>query len=325
MGTNGKLEVPASRGTGTALADAARDVAKRPPLREILRMLPAVIKKLQADGMTDYAAAMTYYTLQSLFPAVIASFSLAALFGGRSLMNEILDYVFSASPDIRKSVQPALETAVSSHGTAGVFGLIGIVVAINSASGAFQAAGRALNVIGEVSETRGFLRHRLIAIGATLVLIVLGVITLALIVVGGSFARDILHGVGLPTGLAQPWSYLRFPVAFALTILIYALIYYLAPNGVVSKFTIWSIGAAIGVSVWLLASIAFYVYLATFASYAKTYGALAGIVILLVWLWLTNVALLLGAEVNAVIDGKRAGPNAAVPPPEEVNEDALSG
>lgn len=325
MGVKAKLDGVAEKASESSLGEAARDVARRPPLREVIRMLPAVVKKLQADGMTDYAAAMTYYTLQSLFPAVIASFSLAALFGGRSLMEKILNYVFSASPDIRKSVQPALETAVSSQGTAGIFGILGILLAINGASGAFQAAGRALNVIGEVTETRSFIRHKVSSIAATLVLIVLAVVTLALIVVGGSFAKDILHGIGLPEGLAGPWAYLRFPVAFALTIVIYAFVYYTAPNGVVSKFTIWSIGAAIGVTVWLLASIVFYIYIAKFASYAKTYGAIAGIVILLVWLWLTNVALLLGAEVNAVIDGKRAGANEPTPPPEEVNEDALAG
>lgn len=272
---------------------------------QVVRVLPRAVKNLRADGMTDFAAAMTYHTLQALFPAVIACFSLAAIFGGTSLLDRILDYVFSASPDIRNSIKPALTSAVSSHGTAGVFGVLGILLALNSASGAFQAAGRALNIVGGVKESRGFIHQKLNAIGATLLLMALAIMTLALIVVGGGFAKDIFHGLGLPEGLAEGWNWARFPVAFVLAVVIYALIYYLAPDEVESRFSLWSAGAAVGVAVWLLASLLFYLYISMFAPYAKTYGAIAGIVILLVWLWLTNLALLLGAEVNAALAGKQ--------------------
>jgi membrane protein len=192
------------------------------------------------------------------------------------------------------------------HSTAIVSLVIGLVVSLNGASGAFGAAGRALNKIFRVQEGRGFVRHKLSDLLWTLVVALLALITFVAIFLGGGLASDVLGNIGLGHTAATVWLWVRWPAALAVTMTIYAILYYAAPNVEVRRFRWITPGAVVGVVLWIVASAGFFVYVSNFSSYGATYGAFAGAVILLVWLWLTNVVLLFGAELNAVVDLRRA-------------------
>lgn len=204
------------------------------------------------------------------------------------------------------AVTRALASAQEQRGTAIVALIIGLGTALNGASGAFGAAGRALNKIFRVEEGRGFVKHKALNLGWTLVVMALILITFVLIFLGGGLASDVLGKIGLGETGATLWKILRWPAALAVAMLIYAIVFYASPNVEVRKFHWITPGAVTGVFLWILASALFFLYVSNFSSYSATYGAFAGGVILLVWLWVTNLALLFGAELNAVVSLRRA-------------------
>jgi membrane protein len=203
---------------------------------------------------------------------------------------------------------------------------VALATSLYGASGAFGAVGRALNVVWRVEEGRNFIRRKAHDIAWTAVLIVLVLVTFVLIFVGGSVAQDLLGTIGLGGVAGDVWLIARWPAALVFAMLTYAVVYYAAANVEVPRFQFISPGAAVGVVAWIAASGGFFFYVSNFSSYSATYGAFAAVVILLVWLWLTNLVLLLGAELNAVVDLRRApelprsydGP----PLPEKVPADA---
>jgi membrane protein len=184
--------------------------------------------------------------------------------------------------------------------------IIGLAISLNGASGAFGAAGRALNKIFRIEEGRGFVKHKALDLLWTLVVMVLALVTFVLIFLGGGLASDLFDKIGLGESAATVWLFLRWPAALVSAMLIYAIVYYASPNVEVRRFRWITPGAVVGVLLWIIASALFFVYVSNFSSYSATYGAFAGAVILLVWLWVTNVALLFGAELNAVVDLRRA-------------------
>lgn len=257
--------------------------------------------------MTDSAAALTYYTLLSLFPALLFFVAILGLVGEQGLVNDATQYLRDAGspPETVDAVESFLKSAVEANSTAAGALVIGIVTTLYGASGAFGALGRALNTVWRVEEGRSFLRRKGTDLLWTLALLGLSIVTFVLIFLGGDLARDFLGSIGLGDSFAGLWLYLRWPAAFCTALLIYAIVYYAAPNVRIPHFTWITPGAIVGVVMWLLASAAFFFYVSNFGSYNKTYGTFAGIVILLVWLWLTNVALLFGAELNATIQVRR--------------------
>jgi membrane protein len=264
--------------------------------------------RFRADNITDNAAALTYYSLLSLFPALLFGAALLGVFGQAALIDNAASYLEKAGapPDTINAVTGALRSAMRQHSTAIVSLIIGLVVSLNGASGAFGAAGRALNKIFRVQEGRGFVRHKLSDLLWTLVVALLALITFVAIFLGGGLASDVLGKIGLGNTAATVWLWVRWPVALAVTMTIYAILYYAAPNVEVRRFRWITPGAVVGVVLWIVASAGFFIYVSNFSSYGATYGAFAGAVILLVWLWLTNVVLLFGAELNAVVDLRRA-------------------
>jgi membrane protein len=249
--------------------------------------------RFRADQVTDNAAALTYYSLLSLFPALIDE-------AGRYLER------VGAPPDTVGAVTGALRSAQHQHGTAIVALIVGLALSLNGASGAFGAAGRALNKVFRVEEGRGFVRHKLNDLVWTLIVAVLALVTFVLVFLGGGLASDVLGRIGLGDTAAAIWRFVRWPAALLVTMTIYAIVYYAAPNVEVRRFRWITPGAVVGVGLWIVASVAFFVYVSNFSSYGATYGAFAGAVVLLVWLWLTNVVFLFGAELNAVVDVRRA-------------------
>jgi membrane protein len=258
--------------------------------------------------MTDSAAALTYYSLMSLFPALLVAVAVLGLFGQASLISETADYLKTAGApeDTVNAVTSALESAQRQKGTALTALVLGLALALNSASGAFGAAGRALNRVWRVDEGRGFVRRKAASVLWTLVVLLLVLITFVLIFLGGGLASDVLGWLGLGETAADVWRIVRWPAALASAMLVYAVVYYAAPNVEVRSFRYITPGAVFGVVTWIVASALFFVYVSNFSSYSATYGAFAAAVILLVWLWLTNVVLLFGAELNAAIDVRRS-------------------
>jgi membrane protein len=265
-------------------------------------------KRFQADEMTDRAAALTYYSLLSLFPALLFGVASLGYFGGTALIGDAADYLQEAGAPEQTvdAVTKALESAQSQRGTAFTALIVAVATSLYGASGAFGAVGRALNVVWRVEEGRNFIRKKARDIGWTALLLVLVLITFVLIFVGGDVARDLLGTIGLGSAAAEAWLYARWPAALVFAMLVYAIVYFAAPNVEVPRFQIITPGAVLGVIAWIVASGGFFFYVSNFSSYSATYGAFAAAVILLVWLWLTNVVLLFGAELNAVIDLRRS-------------------
>ena len=293
MSRNGDGPVRTDRRTGPALAPSD---------------FKAAFGRFQKDQMTDSAAALTYYSLLSLFPALLFAVAVLGFFGQQGLITDAANYLRDAGAPASTvdSVTKALDSAQSQRGTALGALVIGLALSLNGASGAFGAAGRALNRVWRVDEGRGFVRRKVNDLAWTLVVLVLVNVTFVLIFLGGGLAADVLGKIGLGDTAATIWRFVRWPAALLSAMTIYAVVYYAAPNVEVRKFQWITPGAIFGVVTWIVASAAFFLYVSNFSSYSATYGAFAAAVILLVWLWLTNVVMLFGAELNAAIDLRRA-------------------
>jgi len=258
--------------------------------------------------MTQRAAALTYYSLLSLFPAVLIGVALLGVFGQQGLIGDAASYLRDAGApgDTVDAVVGALEEAQGERSTAITALVIGTATALYGAAGAFGAVGAALNQVWRVEEGRALVKRKLHDIAWTAVLVMLVLITFVLVFLGGGLAGDVLGLIGLGDTAAGVWRVARWPAAVACAMLIYAIVYYAAPNVEIRRFQWITPGAVAGVLAWIVASAGFFFYVSNFSSYSATYGAFAAVVILLIWLWLTNLVLLLGAELNAVIDLRRA-------------------
>jgi membrane protein len=276
-----------------------------------MRRTGAIIKRTVAsfynDQMTHHAAALTYYGLMSLFPALLLAVSLLGLIGQYpETYDAILGYLRRVAPS--SAVVPldsSLRTALQHKGTAATALAISVVVAFYGTTGVLEAARRAMNVIWEVERGRSFLMRKAIDIASTIVLLVLILTTLVLVFVGGTFADDLLGFIGLGPQAAHVWSIARWPAAVAVAMLAFAGIYYVTPDVKQSSFRVVTPGAIVAVTLWLLASFAFSTYVSRVADVGALYGTFAGAIVLVGWMWLTNVALLFGAELNAEIARQR--------------------
>jgi membrane protein len=277
-----------------------------PPLQ--LVDFKRAFQRFQKDELSDRAAALTYYSLLSLFPALLFGVAALGFFGRQGLITDATDYLLQAGAphETVDAVTKALASAQSQRSTAFTALLVALGTSLYGASGAFGAVGRALNVVYRVEEGRNFIRQKAHNIGWTAALLVLIVITFVLIFVGGSVADDLFGTIGLGSVAADIWMIARWPAALVFAMLVYAIVYYAAPNVEVPRFQFITPGAVIGVVAWIVASGGFFFYVSNFSSYSATYGAFAAVVILLVWLWLTNMVLLFGAELNTVIELRRA-------------------
>lgn len=289
-----------------------------------MRLSPLIraAKRFQADQMTDHAAGLTYYVMLSLFPALLASVALLGLFGGTELVTQATDSLREggASATTIDGVEEALSGTIEGAGGAVSVALVlGLAVALYGASGAFGAAGRALNVVYGIDEERGFVRKKATNLAFTVVVLALALVALACVFVGGSLANDIFGLIGLGDTAAGIWRVARWGVAIVAAMLIYSVVYAFAPDHADRRFAWITPGSALGVVLWLLASGGFFLYVANFGRYEATYGVFAGAVILLLWLWITNLAFLFGAELNVELERQRTvgrgGPPPPTPPP----------
>jgi membrane protein len=253
------------------------------------------------DNMSDWAAALTYYGLLSLFPALIALVSILGLFGDpETTTQQITDIVTQIGPSsAADTFSGPIESITSNQSAAGIMFVVGLAVALWSASNYVGAFMRASNIAWETPEGRSFFRLRPLQIVVTLAMVImLAVVALALVLTG-----PIVDAVGSSIGIGDTaltiWDIAKWPVLLAVVILMFSVLYYAAPNVKLPGFRWITPGSAFAVIVWLIASALFAFYVANFGSYDKTYGTLGGVVTVLVWMWITNLALLFGVEINA--------------------------
>jgi len=263
-------------------------------------------REFSDDQCTDLAAALTYYAVLALFPAVIALTSLLGLVGqGTEAVDEVLSIIRQlGGSGVVTAIDDTL-TELSQSTTAGFALVVGLLGALWSASGYVGAFGRAMNRIYEIDEGRPFWKLRPWMLGLTAVLVTLTALTLAGLVVTGPVTEAIGDKIGLGDTAQLTFEIVKWPILLCVVVLIVALLYYATPNVKQPKFRWVSVGAVLAIVTWALASLAFGLYVANFSSYNKTYGSLAGVIVFLLWLWITNLALLFGAELDAELERGR--------------------
>ena len=259
------------------------------------------LTEFSEDNLTDAAAALTYYAILSLFPALLALVSIVGLVADpHTVTKEMTTLVTSIGPaSAAQTFKGPIDGLTKSSGTAGILLIVGIVSALWSASGYVGAFMRASNVIYEVEEGRSLVRLRPLQMLVTLLLVLLLALVLVALVLTGPLASKVGSAVGIGSSVVTVWNIAKWPVLLIVVMFMIALLYYASPNARLRSLKSIFPGAVLAVVVWLVASAVFALYVANFSSYNKTYGTLGGIIIFLVWMWLTNVAILLGAEVNA--------------------------
>ncbi|NYH51461.1 membrane protein [Nocardiopsis arvandica] len=267
--------------------------------------LRRTFKEFSDDGLSDLAAGLTYYAILSLFPAILVLVSLLGL-AGPAATQTLTQNISGAMPaQVSEIVTTAIGTLQGNRAAAGVFGLISLVVALWSASGYIAAFMRASNVVYDVPEGRPIWKTLPIRVGVTLLMVVLLTVTVIAVAVTGGVAEWVGNILGLGSTVVTVWSIAKWPVVLLIVVFMIALLYWASPNAK-RGFRWISPGSVLAVLLWLLASAAFAVYVANFASYSKTYGSMATVVIFLVWLWISNIAILLGEEFNSEIERGRA-------------------
>lgn len=261
--------------------------------------LVRTFKEFSADNLTDWAAALTYYGVMALFPAIIALVSIIGLVGP-SATQPLLDNLGAVAPGPAKDiVTSAITNLANNRGAAGLTFVIGLALALNSASSYIAAFTRASNSIYEVEEGRPIWKLKPVQIGITLVLLVLLVLIAVAVTVSGPVADQVGKVIGVGSSATTVWDIAKIPLILLAVSFMIAFLYWAAPNVKQPGFRFVSPGGILALLVFIIASLLFAFYVATFASYNKTYGSLGGIVVFLVWLWLTNVSILFGAEFNA--------------------------
>lgn len=282
--------------------DSPTDLKKR----SVLFVLRKTAREFSTDQCTDLAAALTYYAVLSLFPALVVVVSLLGVFGqGQRTTEAVLQIVDDLGPasavdTLRAPIQQLVESP-----SAGFALIVGIAGALWSASGYIGAFGRAMNRIYEVEEGRPVWKLRPIQLAVTLVGLVAVAVVAFMLAVSGPLAQAVGDAIGAGEVALTAWNIGRWPIVLIFVILAVAVLYYSSPNVKQPKFRWISIGAGVAILVWILASVGFGFYVANFGSYNKTYGALAGVIVFLLWLWITNLALLFGAELDAELERGR--------------------
>ena len=269
--------------------------------------LKRTIRESREDNLTDWAAALTYYAVLALFPGLIVLVAILGLAGQHpATTNALLEIVRDLGPaSAVDTFRGPIESVVKSSGGAGALLGVGLLGAIWSASGYVGAFTRAANAIYEVEEGRPFWRLRPLQIAITVVMVVLLALVAMSIVVTGPLARSIGDVIGLGDTAVTTWNIAKWPVIVVVVMGMVAVLYYIAPNVRQPGLRWVTPGGAVAVLTWLLASAGFAIYVANFGSYDKTYGSLGGVVVFLVWLWLSNLAILFGAEFDAELERAR--------------------
>jgi membrane protein len=269
--------------------------------------LKRTFKEFSADNITDWAAALTYYGVLALFPALIALVSVVGLFGDPEATTDTLTQIVRdlGPRTAADTFSGPIESLTSNRGTAGVLFVAGLLGALYSASGYVGAFMRASNRIYGVEEGRPFWKLRPLQIGVTLLMVLLLALVTVALVLSGPVAEAVGDAVGLTGTAVTIYGLAKWPVLVAVVLTMLALLFYVAPNVRLPGFRWITPGSVLALALWVLASLGFAFYVSNFGSYDKTYGTLGGVVTFLVWVWIANIAVLLGVELNSELERAR--------------------
>ncbi|MFJ2828252.1 YihY/virulence factor BrkB family protein [Streptomyces sp. NPDC087263] len=290
-------------------ADVERDAPDTPsemPKKSWWAVLRRTIGEFKEDELTDRAAALTYYGVLSLFPALLVLVSLLGL-AGRSVTDSVLDNLTQLTPgSARDVITSAVQQLQGNADTGSVMAIVGLTLAMWSASGYVAAFIRTSNVVYDIPEGRPVWKVLPVRVGLTVVLMVLAVASALIVVFTGALARQAGAAFGIGGTALDVWSIAKWPVLLVLATIMIAILYWATPNARVRGFRWITPGSFLALLIWMIASAGFAFYVATFASYNKTYGTFAGVVVFLLWLWISNLAILLGLEFDAELARERA-------------------
>jgi membrane protein len=286
--------------------DAGPDNPAQLKGKGLFAVLKRTFKQYSDDSLSDWAAALTYYGVLSIFPGLLVIVSLMGMLSGDG-QQAVEDAVGQVAPNeqLQQLVQTVLGQ-VKDPGSAGLAALIGLAVAFWSASGYIAAFMRASNAVYDVPEGRPIWKTLPLRVAVTAVVGVMLVLSMAIVVFTGDLARVVGDQIGLGSAAVTAWNIVKWPVLIILVSLMFAILYWASPNAKTGGFRWVSPGGLFAVLLWVIASVAFAVYLANFANYNKTYGTLGGVIAFLVWMWISNIAILFGAEFDAELERGRA-------------------
>ncbi|MGW1892447.1 YihY/virulence factor BrkB family protein [Streptomyces sp. NPDC002004] len=300
------VPAPDDVGPGPQVEQAAPNSPLKLPRRAWVAALRGALHEFQDDELTDRAAALTYYGVLSIFPALLVLVSLLAI-ASRSATDQVLANLKHLAPvSARDVITRAVEQLRDGAGTGSVIAVVGIVLAVWSASGYVAAFIRAANAVYDMPEGRPVWKLLPVRVGVTVLLMVLAVASSLIVVFTGSLARRAGQALGIGDTALTVWSIAKWPVLVLLVTVMIATLYWASPNAKVASFTWVTPGSFLALMVWTIASAGFAFYVANFASYNKTYGTMAGAIVFLVWLWISNLAILLGLEFDAETMRQRA-------------------
>jgi membrane protein len=286
--------------------DKAPDQPTDLPARSWKDILKRTVKEFQDDNLTDWAAALTYYGVMSLFPMLLVLVALLGLVGQESTITTMTDSLRAAGlKDVAKNVEGPLDEIVRNKGGAGALVGFGLLGALWSASGYVGAFTRAMNTIYEVKEGRPFWKLRPTQVVITLAVVLLISLVLVAVVVSGPIAKAVGSAIGAGDTAVTVWGIAKWPVLLLVLMGMVAGLYYVAPNVRQPRLRWVSPGGVVAVLTWILASAGFGLYVSNFGSYGKTYGALGSVITFLVWMWISNLALLFGGELDSELERER--------------------
>ncbi|MFF9809658.1 YihY/virulence factor BrkB family protein [Streptomyces coeruleorubidus] len=293
-------------GPGPEVERAAPDSLSDLPRKSWGAVLKGSIREFKDDELTDRAAALTYYGVLALFPALLVLVSLLGI-TGRSTTDRVLDNVQQLAPgSARDIITRAVEQLQGNAGIGSLMAIVGLVLAVWSASGYVAAFMRSANAVYDMPEGRPVWKLLPVRVAVTVVLMVLAVISALIVVFTGGLARQVGTTLGIGDTALTVWSIAKWPALVVLVTIMIAILYWATPNAKVKGFRWITPGSLLALLIWMIASAGFAVYVANFASYNKTYGTMAGVIVFLVWLWITNLAILLGLEFDAETVRQRA-------------------
>ncbi|MFF9342320.1 MULTISPECIES: YihY/virulence factor BrkB family protein [unclassified Streptomyces] len=293
-------------GVGRQAGERGPDRPSELPERAWKAVLRGTLKEFKDDELADRAAALTYYGVLALFPALLVLVSLLGI-TGEAATEQVLDNLRELTPGAARDViSGAVEQLRGNAGIGSLFAVVGVLIAIWSASGYVAAFIRASNAVYDIPEGRPVWKVLPLRVGLTVVLMVLAVASALIVVFTGTLARQAGSALGVGDTAMTVWSTAKWPVLLLLVTVMIALLYWAAPNAKGRGFRWVTPGSFLALVIWMVASAGFAFYVANFGSYNKTYGTLAGVVIFLVWLWITNLAVLLGLQFDAEMMRRRA-------------------
>lgn len=292
------------RATASTAVSKALLALPLPSMSEWRAAFKRAMREFKADDLQDRAAALTYYGIQSIFPGLLVLVSLLGLIGTSA--TPLVDSASRAAPtSVRQTLLSTMVRLQNGHAAAGLLAIVGIVVGVWSASSYVASFMRAANVIYDVPEGRPVWKITPVRLGVTLLMVVLLAASIVIVTVTGGLAARVGHGLGIGSAAVTAWGIAKWPVLLIIISIMFTFLYWAAPNAR-QRFRWVSPGSALAVVTWIIASGLFALYVTYFGHYNKVYGSLGGIIIFLIWMWISNIAVLFGAEFNAELERGRA-------------------